>query len=275
MPGNTQLLSRQQQQFYGDSLFNTLNGPNNTVQCIAIQTDGKVLIGGDFTSYNGTPINRIARINTNGFLDTSFNPGTGPDQRVASIAIQPDGKIVIVGHFKTYNGTSRNYIARLNTNGSLDTSLNPIPGPDDSIISVALQPDGKILVGGRFTSYDGVTRNYIARLLPSGSFDPSFSMISPHGCNFDVNIVAIQTDGKVLIGGYFTSYKGISRNHIARVNADGSLDTSFDIGIGVDCPLWPTVYSIALQPDGKIIIGGYFTSYNGIACNYIARIIGN
>ena len=255
-----------------DFSFNTVNGPNFDILSVAIQSDGKILIGGFFTSYNGTAINRIARINTDGTLDISFNPGTGPDKPVESIAIQPDGKILIVGGFTTYNSTSINYIARLNTNGSLDTSLNPIPGADDMINTVALQSDGKILVGGWFTSYDGVSRNRIARLLTDGSFDPLFNPgTGVNGTITYVTEIVLQSDGKILVGGDFTTYSDISRNNIVRLNTNGSLDTLFDIGTGLD----DGVSSIVLQPGGKIIIGGYFTHYNGIACNRIARLIGN
>jgi uncharacterized delta-60 repeat protein len=97
-------------------------------------------------------------------LDASFNPGTGADHWVNSIALQPDGKILIGGYFDTYNGTTRNRIARLNTDGSLDASFNPGTGANDGVRSIALQPDGKILIGGLFTAYNGTGRNRVARI---------------------------------------------------------------------------------------------------------------
>jgi uncharacterized delta-60 repeat protein len=249
-----------------DLTFNPGTGANGTVNTIVLQPDGKIIIGGLFSEYNGTGRNCIARLNANGSLDTNFNPGTGANTIVYTTTIQPDGKILIGGNFTSYNGTGRNYIARLNADGSLDTSFNPGTGANNSVWTSAIQPDGKILIGGNFTSYNGTGRNYIARLNSDGSLDTSFNPGT--GANAAVWRITLQSDGKILIGGAFTSYNGTGRNRIARLNADGSLDTSFNIGIGAN----NIVYTITLQPDGKIIIGGEFTSYNGTGRNRIARL---
>ncbi len=203
---------------------------------------------------------------SDGSLDTSFNPGSVANSGVLSIASQPDGKILIGGWLTQYNGTTRNDIARLNSDGSLDTSFNPGSGVHGSISSIALQPDGKILIGGEFTQYNGTTRNNIARLNPDGSLDTSFN--PGGGANGEVYSIALQPDGKILIGGWFFEYNGTSRNNIARLNPDGSLDTSFNPGSGTNI----SINSIALQPDGKILIGGGFTQYNGTPRNGIARL---
>ncbi len=249
-----------------DTTFNPGTGANSSVQSLALQSDGKVLIGGFFTSYNGTPCNYIARLNADGSLDTTFNPGTGANSSIWSLALQPNGKVLVGGMFTSYNGTPCNYIARLNADGSLDTSFNPGTGANSSIWYLALQPDGKVLTGGDFTSYNGTSRNRIARLNADGSLDTTFNPGT--GANSSVTTLALQPDGKVLIGGFFTSYNGTPCNYIARLNADGSLDTTFNIGTGAD----GTVHSLALQPDGRVLIGGGFTSYNSIGCNRIARL---
>jgi uncharacterized delta-60 repeat protein len=249
-----------------DTGFNPGTGAVNSIRSIAVQSDGKILIGGFFTSYNGTGRNRIARLNTDGSLDTGFNPGTGADNGVSTIAVQADGKILIGGSFTSYNGTGRNRIARLNADGSLDTSFNPGTGANLNIISTALQSDGKILIGGEFTSYNGTGRNYIARLNADGSLDTGFNPGT--GATNSIFSTSVQSDGKILIGGTFTSYNGTGRNRIARLNADGSLDTGFNPGSGAES----FILSISLQPDGKILIGGGFTSYNATARNRIARL---
>jgi uncharacterized delta-60 repeat protein len=248
--------------------FGNGDGANNWVRSTVLQPDGKILIGGSFTAYNGTTRNSIARLNADGSLDASFNPGTGANDWVHSIALQPDGKILIGGKFTAYNGTTRNRIARLNTDGSLDASFNPGTGADHWVNSIALQPDGKILIGGEFTAYNGTTSNYIARLNTDGSLDASFNPRT--GADHWVNSIALQPDGKILIGGYFDTYNGTTRNRIARLNTDGSLDASFNPGTGAN----DGVRSIALQPDGKILIGGLFTAYNGTGRNRVARIRG-
>ncbi|MEX2579245.1 MAG: MBG domain-containing protein [Verrucomicrobiales bacterium] len=239
------------------------NGWSNSV---CVQADGKVLIGGYFTSYNGVARNRVARLNADGSLDTGFDPGSGASSSVRSVAVQADGKVLIGGWFSSYDGVTRNRIARLNGDGSLDVGFDPGTGANDRVYSVAVQADGKVLIGGRFSSYDGVTRNRIARLNADGSLDTSFDPGS--GASGTVYSVAVQADGKVLIGGWFSSYDGVTRNRIARLNGDGSLDVGFDPGTGAN----DRVYSVAVQADGKVLIGGRFSSYDGVARNRIARL---
>ena len=124
-----------------------------------------IYIGGEFTTYQGTTRNCIARLNTDGSYDSTFNIGTGFDSAVQSVAIQQDGKIVVGGWFTTYQGTVRNRIARLNADGSYDSTFNIGTGFNDAVFSVAIQQDGKIVVGGGFTTYQGTTRNRIAPLV--------------------------------------------------------------------------------------------------------------
>ncbi len=249
-----------------DTSFDPGTGADGSVHTLALQSDGKMLIGGSFTSYDGVSRNRIARLNTDGSLDTSFDPGSGANNHyVQSLALQPDGKVLVGGWFTSYNATPRNRIARLNVDGSLDTSFDPGTGANDWVQSLALQSDGKVLVGGNFTSYNGTGRNCIARLNADGSLDTFFDPGT--GVNSGVFSLALQSDGKVLVGSSFTSYNGVSCNSIARLNVDGSLDSTFDPGSGAN----GDVYSLALQADGRLLVGGIFTSYDGLPRNYLAR----
>jgi len=255
-----------------DTTFNSgtgallATGSNAIIQTISIQSDGKIIIGGDFITYNGIATNRIARLNTDGSLDATFNPGTGATGTILSTSIQSDGKIIIGGSFTSYNGIAINRIARLNTNGSLDATFNPGTGATGTILTTSIQSDGKIIIGGSFTSYNGIAINRIARLNSNGSLDGTF--ISVNGANNIVRATSIQSDGKIIIGGGFTSYNGIAINCIARLNTNGSLDATFNPGTGANSH----VYNASILTDGKIIIGGIFTTYNGITRNYIARI---
>jgi uncharacterized delta-60 repeat protein len=249
-----------------DSSFDPGTGANNTVRTIAIQTDGKTIIAGDFTSFNGTSRNRIARLNVDGSLDADFDPGTGADNIIRTIAIQTDGKIIIGGSFTTYNGIASNRLARLNADGSLDNTFAIGSGVNNAVFKSFIQLNGKIIIVGLFNSYNGTGRIRIARLNADGSLDNTFN--PGLGPNNNMHTTFAQPDGKIIIGGNFTSYNGTSRNRIARVNADGSLDATFDPGTGVNS----IVHTIFLQPDGKIIIGGDFTEYNGTVRNRIARL---
>jgi uncharacterized delta-60 repeat protein len=238
------------------------------VNALAVQADGKVLIGGAFEAYNGVGRNRIARLNSDGSLDTGFESGAGANGSVRSIALQSNGKVIIAGSFTFYNGIPRGHIARLNPNGSLDTSfLSTGNGPNTSVYAVAVQPDDKVLIGGIFTNYNEIPRNYIARLNSNGSLDTGF-LSTGTGANGNVDVVAVQADGEILIGGAFEAYNGVGRNRIARLNPDGSLDADFNPGIGAN----DSVYAIVVQADGKVLIGGSFTSVDTYTQDKIARL---
>ena len=255
------------------TFLNGLSGADNFVWCVAGQSDGKVLIGGFFSSVNGAARNSIARLNTDGTLDTGFLNGlSGANGAVYSAALQSDGKIVLGGNFTSVNGVARNYVARLNADGTLDTGfLNGLTGGDTALFSLAVQTNSQILIGGWFTSINGVGRNHLARLNPDGTLDNAFlkGMSATDG---RVWTVAVQGDGKILIGGDFTTVNGVGRNGLARLNGDGSLDDAFLNGLaGANGPVW----SLAAQADGKIVVGGQFSTINGTTRNAVARLNGD
>lgn len=242
-----------------DAGFNPGAGASSTIYTTAIQSDGKIIIGGAFTIYNGIARDHIARLDIDGSLDAGFNPNTGAIT-IYTTAIQSDGKVIIGGYVK---------IARFNTNGSVDAGFTPGTGANNINYTTAIQSDGKIVIGGSFTSYNGTARSKITRLNTNGTLDAGFTPGA--GANNTIRTIAIQNDGKIIIAGLFTSYDGTLINRIARLNSDGSLDASFNTGSGAN----NTIFSAAIQSDGKIIIGGLFTSYNGVAKTRIARLIAN
>src|SRR5258707_14318880 len=124
------------------------------------------------------------------------------------------------GDFTIVNGSIRNHLARLNTNGSLD-SLDTLAGVDDAIWSLAVQSDGRILIGGQFTSVLGILRSSLARLNPDGLMDSSF-LSSTAGPNGTVRCLAIQGDGNILIGGQFTAVNSTPRSYVARLLGTGA-----------------------------------------------------
>jgi uncharacterized delta-60 repeat protein len=244
-----------------DTSFDSSVGADGWIGAIIPQPDGKILIGGDFTTYNGTSRPRIARIYADGSLDTSFDPGTGASDRVGTLVVQPDGKILVGGQFTGFNAVVRNALARLNQDGSLDTTFDPGFAAGGTVTDIVLQPDGKILVGGAFFSKTGA--RCLTRLNSDGTPDSSFN--TGTGPNVGVDDILLQPDGKILISGAFFAYNGVNRLNLARLNTDGSLDTTFSgDAIGIR--------DMALQPDGKIIITGFFTTYNGTSRPRIARL---
>lgn len=251
-------------------------GANDIVRTVAVQTDGRILVGGYFTNFNGAIMNHIARLNYNGSLDSSFNPGSGADSTIFALAetfVGGQRKIIIGGGFTTYGGVGFNYngVARLNNNGTVDTTFSPGTGANGTIYAVAMQPDGRILVGGDFTVFNGIPFNHIARLNPNGSVDMTFSnaLVNPAtGADGSVHAIAVQLDGRILIGGLFTNVNGVVLNHIARLNADGTVDPGFTPGAGAN----DDVQTISLQADARILLGGNFTLCNGVTRNHVTRL---
>jgi uncharacterized delta-60 repeat protein len=230
------------------------------------QADQKTVVGGQFDSYSGSSTGFIVRLNIDNTIDTTFNNGTGFSYIVNTLAIQTDQKIIAGGFFTTYSGSTANSLTRLNPDGTQDTTFNVGTGFNAAPTSLAIQPDGKILVGGTFTTYSGSTANRITRLNTNGTQDTTFNVGT--GFNNSVDTIIIQSDGKIVAGGTLTSYSGSSATRIARINTDGTRDTTFNTGIGFGNP----VYTLSLQPDQKILVGGNFTTYSGSTANRIARL---
>jgi uncharacterized delta-60 repeat protein/uncharacterized repeat protein (TIGR01451 family) len=245
-------------------------GADSIVYGLTVQADNKTVIVGDFVNYNSTSRGRIARMNVNGSLDTSFNPGSGANGFIGAIAPTPSGQFIIGGGFGSYNGTQRVRVARINANGSLDNSFNPGLGADGNIWAVAVQTDGKVIIGGDFNTVGGLARAHVARLNTDGSVDVSFDP-GATGPNATVWALALQSDGKLVIGGEFTTVGGQTRGGIARLNDDGSLDNSFNPGAGTD----GFVYALALQADGKVLVGGQFGLLDFNSRSGLARLNGN
>ena len=227
----------------------------------SVQADGKIIIGGAFSAVGGLTRSRVARLNSDGTVDTLFDAGLaagyadGGNSAVRCTAVQTDGKVIVGGHF---NPGGSNGLLRFNGDGTRDTGFNAglfnqwDPELAASIVNLLVQPDGKILISGYFTRVGGLERGGFARLNPDGTVDAAFNP-SPG------RLLAIQTDGKIITGG--------SSNHVTRLNADGTPDPSFDPGV-VD----GTVYVAEIQADGKIVLGGNFGTVAGVPRNYIARL---
>jgi uncharacterized delta-60 repeat protein len=250
-----------------DTTFVPAPGTNDAVNVVIPQPDGKVIVAGRFTQANNVGRNRIARFNFNGSLDNTFNPGIGADAEITAAVLQPDGRIVVAGRFTSFNGVMHNRVCRLNADGSVDPSFGLGAGIDNSVFALALQSDGRILVGGQFSQVDLTQRFNFARLNTNGSVDLTFNPVN--GPNGDVNAIVIQPNGAIIIGGTFIGYNGFARGGIARVLADGTLDPSFDSGVGTG----GNVFALALQHSGKIVLGGRFVQYAGINRTFIARVL--
>ena len=244
------------------------------VRKIVVQTDGKIIIIGGFTNVGGVARNRLARLNADGSVDTTFVPPTitfGSSDFLTDAVLQADGKIILGGNFSTVGGQTRNSIIRLNTDGSLDAAFQNPFSSSGGVRSLAVQSDGKIIVGGTNIQIGNQGRALV-RLNADGSLDNTLQNVPVNDTqanNGTVNDIRIQTDGKILIGGVFTSVGGATRKFIARLNIDGTVDTTFQDPIFTGSN---GIYKMAVQADGKIIVTGSFFSVGGQTRNGLARI---
>lgn len=241
-------------------------GFNNQAEAAVEDSSGRIIFGGIFTTYSGQSFNRIVRVNSNGNIDPTFNIGTGFDNDVYAVELQPDGKILVGGIFSSYSGVSANKIIRLNSNGTVDTTFSSGTGFNFSVWSFAVQPDGKIVVGGGFTTYSGQSANSIIRLNSDGSIDNSFSIGS--GLNNIAYDIIELNDGRKLVLGSFTSYSGQTHNRIVRLNNDGTVDNTLNVGSGFNSE----VYSAEVEDDGKMIIVGLFDQFSGQTYRQIVKL---
>ena len=232
---------------YGDAPSGGANA------CVPV-ADGKIIIAGNFTFVHGYTRNRIARLNGDGTPDLSFDPGAGFDNTVYAAAQQADGKLIVGGDFTACAGIARNRIARLNTDGSMDLSFDPGSGFNFPVRALVIQQDGKILVGGAFTTFNGAAQNKLVRLNSNGSRDTGFNPGTiPGSISIYVQSLAVKGNGQVLVGGNFNSVGGNSRPGLALFNTDGGLVASFP-AVGVS-NLYPN--SIIIRPDGKLLLGTF------------------
>ncbi|HTY89437.1 MAG TPA: delta-60 repeat domain-containing protein [Candidatus Acidoferrum sp.] len=258
--------ARAQAGFVDPGFLNGMTGPNSWVWSLAPQADGRLLAGGQFTTFNGVPAGEVVRLNPDGSVDTDFSASvTSGEPAVHSVAVQPDGRVLVGGMFAGINGVSRIRLARLHADGAVDSNFVASVNSSQSFTTVshlAVQANEQIVLGGWFESVNGAPHTNIARLNNNGSLDPGYSaqIDSPP------NALLLEADGKVLIGGAFSTVNGQASPHLARLNTNGTLDTAFTVTVDGN------VDAFALQPDGKIIIGGGFTLVNGTTRSRIARL---
>ena len=262
-------------------------GFNDVASAIALQTDGKILVGGSFTSYNGTSVTSLVRLNANGSLDTAFSAslGSGFDGGITDLAVQSDGKIIAVGGFDTVNGIASRRIVRINSDGTVDAAFSTAmgtglgggyacacaPRPE----KVVVQQDGKIVIGGDHNSFDGQSANGLVRLQANGALDSAFVANSTAILDYLAADIALQPDGKILVSGAVSGNNlSPTASSLVRFNADGTLDTAFNSalnnGAGIS-GFSDLAVAVALQADGKIVLGGAFSAPAGVVSPLVAR----
>jgi uncharacterized repeat protein (TIGR01451 family)/uncharacterized delta-60 repeat protein len=265
-------------------------GFNNFVNSLSLQPDGSLLAGGEFTYFNSYPFSYVGRLLLSGYFDTGFQLNlTGPDGPVWQVLSQSastgltNGDIMIVGDFSQVNQANSPGMARLNLDGGLDASFNPGAGADGTVYTIAQMflPSAATnltnlpyyVIGGTFANFNGNPASGVARVTPSGLFDPSFNIgEGVTSSNAAVHALAITPANQILVGGDFTAFDNRPHHHLVRLNVDGTLDTNFTAFDGISSDINGSIRVLVVQPDGRILIGGLFTTINGSNFNYIARL---
>ncbi|MCB2406426.1 T9SS type A sorting domain-containing protein [Hymenobacter lucidus] len=255
-----------------DATFNADGlGANGFVSAVLVQPDGRILVGGGFTTFNGQARSMVVRLLADGSLDTSFTFGSAASVRqISSLALQPDGKILVGSGPSLQNAPQTGGLVRLNPNGSLDSSFS-VAGTlvqGELVSAILVQADGKVVVGGSFSNFNGQNMGSLVRLTSTGTIDPTFYTTPFATAGGSVLTLVQQPDGKLLAGGSFTKLGGQAANRIARLLPDGTYDSSFQPGTGPNAG----VRTLYLEPSGSILLTGAFTQVNGVSRGRVARL---
>lgn len=299
-----------------DRSFKIGGGASDDIFAVAAMSDGDLVLGGYFTTYDGKERWRLARIHADGTLNEGFDPGDGSGSSpITQLAALPDGKILAAGSFSHFAGFERPLIVRLGADGKVDAKFNAASvfrGIEGRVNALVVLPDGKLLVGGRFdpsAERRGNAGVLLVRLRADGRLDESFTCgVLPAGREDVLSALAVLSDGKLLVG----SQVGITRLNadgarddrfkppakflapvtalagqsggkillanrqeagwqVARLEADGQPDPSFHAPstTGEDAG---SVAAIGVQPDGKILLGGSFKTVDGVRRHGLARL---
>jgi uncharacterized delta-60 repeat protein len=272
-PAMARHVRRYNSDFTLDETFNAPvfeSGTDGFVRDVVEQSDGKLVIVGHFTDINGTSVGKIARLNSNGSLDSTFNSvllgisSVGFNGNAFVLKLLSDGSFLVGGQFSAYSETSVGALVKLNSDGSLNTSFSENVSLDYHVFAIHVLSSGKIYVGGNFA-------NKLIRLNSDGTTDETFDVGS--GFNNRVSSIEVDSNGKVIVGGWFNEYNGSPCNRgVVRLNADGTLDSGFETeGSGLNYTEG-SVQCLAIQSDGKIVVGGWFNQYDGNRQGHIIRL---
>lgn len=259
-----------------DMDFNAGNSSNEFLLSVAVQDDGRIIVAGRFTVFQGEPYVGLVRLMPDGSLDPSFTQVPLPAYaQINVVTVDSEGRVLFGGYFFDFEGTPISCIARLLETGARDPSFNPGTGANYEVRHIIVQSDGKILLGGPFVSINGVSRRGIARLNPDGSLDSDFDPGTGFSASFDpaypyVRSLALDQEGRVVIGGSFDSFNGVATGSLVRLTPQAVLDGSFSPDLD---PSSSEIADVLILPDQRIRIAGSFNGLNGQASGGIAGLL--
>jgi len=256
------------------ALDTEVTGLSASVNAIVVQTDGKIVIGGRFTSVGGVTRNRVARIHPNGTVDNSFNPSASAE--VFALAVQSDGRIVIGGQFTSVGGITRNRLARVHSNGTLDDLDLNLTGNANALAVQQVDGEEMILVGGAFANVGATPVRRLIRIREDDSLDPNMNAV---GVGTTLYALAIDAQNRIIVGGAFVQFRNesgvfVDRAGIVRLTTAGQLDTDFPSLVANGAPIENSVEALAVDSVGRILLGGRFqtTFPDDTPARYIARM---
>jgi uncharacterized delta-60 repeat protein len=243
------------------------------ITALCVDPLGRILLAGSYAKGIEPVRAQLTRLLPNGAFDPTFgiSPAFGPVQPFLA-ALADDGRILVAGAIVENNVRVRPYVGRLLPNGALDPTFSPATLPDGYISSILALPDGSALIAGGFTAINGIPAGRIARLLPDGT--PAPFVAAGRGADDTIFAMTRQSDGRILVGGVFDHFDGVPRHRVARLNADLSLDPSFDPGAGISGPFSSIITALALESDGDVLAGGNFAAVSGAEHFNLARLRG-
>lgn len=249
-----------------DNTFTTGFGANAGINDLIIQPDDKVIIAGMFVSFNGTPAGRIIRLLPDGAIDSTWITSTGgADFDIRGMALQPDRKVLVGGIFDLYHGAVANQLVRLDSIGNIDPTFVVGIGPNNEVQGITVN-NNRAVIHGFFNEYQGIQVPGFAVLQMNGALDTSFQL--PTELFISISDFKILPNDQLYIGGNFTTYNGQTVNRIVRLHPNGSIDTTFNTGTGVNA----MVRRLLVQNNGDILVAGTFNTYNGAAVSRLIRL---
>jgi len=249
-------------------------GFSNIVYSITADSSNHLYASGAFTTYKDVSQNYLARLNSDGSKDTTFDIGTGFNGGIQTTVIDSSNNIYAGGSFTTFQGATQNRLIRLKNDGSKDISFDVSNGFNSTVYTMLLDSSNRLYVGGSFSTYKGSPQNYLVRLNNDGSKDTSFDISNGFAGTFsfqtEVYSLILDSSNKLYVGGEFLTYKGLNQKALVRLNSDGTKDTAFDVSNGfnnlidTNC-LW-------LDSSNRLYAGGQFSTYKGLPQVYLIRL---
>lgn len=249
-----------------DTTFNIGSGANAGINELIIQPDDKVIVAGMFVDFNGIAAGRIIRLLPDGEIDSTWIMSAGgADSDIRGMALQPDRKVLIGGIFGLYNGSTANHLVRLDSVGNTDSTFVVGAGPDNEVQGITVNTN-RVVIRGFFNDYQGAPVPSFAVLQMNGSLDTSF--ILPTESFLSVSDFHILSNDQLYLGGNFTTYNGQTVNRIVRLLPNGSIDTTFNTGTGLNA----MVRRLLVQNNGDILVAGTFNEYKGLPVSRLIRL---